>query len=76
MDVDGVVINFLDSRITDQTAIISVGEVVDKYNEKGVKVYLSHLSKDCLDLLRDNSEFVQVDVLKNPYYKIPSDELD
>jgi len=76
LDVDAVVINFLQSRITDQSAIVSVGEVVERYSKKGIKVYLSHLSSDCSDLLNENDEFVQVDVLKDPFYRIPSDELD
>ena len=73
---DTVVINFLNSRIADQSAIVCVGEVVDRYSSLGIKVLLSHLSDDCLELLRENREFVDVDVLKNPFYRVPSDELD
>ncbi len=76
ISADTVVINFLQSRVADQSAIIVIGEVVNKYSSKGIKVYLSHLSQDCSELLKENSEFVQVDVLDNPFYKIPSDELD
>ena len=76
INADTVVINFLRSRVADQSAIIVIGEVVNKYSSKGIKVYLSHLSQDCSELLKENSEFVQVDVLDNPFYKIPSDELD
>ena len=76
VDVGTVVINFLQSRVTDQSAIVSIGEVIDKYSSRGIKVYLSHLSTDCSELLKENSEFVQVDELENPFYKIPSDELD
>ena len=76
ISADTVVINFSDSRITDQSAIVAVGEVVDRYSSSGVKVLLSHLSDDCLELLKENREFVDVDVLKNPFYRVPSDELD
>ncbi len=76
IDAETVVINFLRSRVADHSAIIAIGEVVDKYSSKGIKVYLSHLSADCLELLNQNSEFVQVNVLDNPFYKVPSDELD
>ena len=76
LKVDAVVINFLQSRITDQSAIVSVGEVVDRYSSNGIKVYLSHLNSDCLKLLEENSEFVQVNVLEDPFYRIPSNELD
>ena len=74
--VDGVVINFLDSRIVDQSAIIAINEVCKKYKENNIKVYLSHLSHDCLELLDDASEFIEINILEDPYYRIPSNELD
>ena len=76
LDVDTVVINFANSRITDQSAIIAIDEVTKRFKENGVKVLLSHLSDDCYELLDDAIEFIDVDVLENPYYRIPSNELD
>lgn len=76
LKVDTVVINFLHSRILDQSALVVIEEVSKKYREKGIKVLLSHLSNDCRDLLDDVNEFVDVDILENPYYRIPSNELD
>ena len=75
-DADVVVINFLLSRISDQSALVVIDEVSRKYRENGVKVLLSHLSDDCRELLDDANEFVDVDILENPYYRIPSNELD
>ncbi|MDO5849440.1 MAG: SulP family inorganic anion transporter [Methanobrevibacter sp.] len=71
-----VVINFLASRLVDQSALAAVNDVTKRFDQNGVKVLLSHLSPDCIELLKDVSEFVEVDILKDPYYKIPSDELD
>lgn len=76
LDVDTVVINFLQSRISDQSALVVIDEVSRKYREKGVRVMLSHLSSDCYELLDEANEFVEVDILENPYYRIPSNELD
>ena len=76
VNADTVVINFLDSRIVDQSAIVAVDEVTKRYRDNGVKVLLSHLSSDCHDLLDEANEFIDVDILENPYYRIPSDELD
>lgn len=73
---DAVVINFLESRLVDQSALAAVNEVTKRFHQKGVKVLLSHLSEDCKELLKDVSEFVEVDILKDPYYRVPSDELD
>ena len=60
----------------DQSALVVIDEVSRKYREHGIKVLLSHLSEDCLELLDDANEFVDVDILENPYYRIPSNELD
>ena len=76
LKVDTVVINFLDSRIVDQSAIVVIDEVSKRYRDNGVKVLLSHLSSDCYELLDEANEFIDVDILENPYYRIPSNELD
>ncbi len=76
LEVDTVVINFLFSRISDQSALVAIDEVSKKYRDKGVKVLLSHLTDDCHELLDEANEFVDVDILENPYYRIPSNELD
>ena len=76
LDVDTVVIDFRQSRLTDQSAIIAVDEVTKRYQNNGVDVLLSHLSSDCRELLDENSKFIDVDILENPYYRVPSDELD
>ena len=76
LDVGTVVIDFRNARITDQSAIVAVDEVTNRYRNNGIKVLLSHLSDDCRELLDENSEFIEVDILENPYYRVPSDELD
>lgn len=76
LNADVVVINFLNSRIVDQSAIVAIDEVSNRYREKGIKVLLSHLSSDCYELLDGANEFMEVDILENPYYRIPSNELD
>lgn len=46
LNVDTVVINFLNSRIVDQSAIVTIDEVSQRYRDNGIKVLLSHLSSD------------------------------
>ena len=75
-NADTVVINFLLSRILDQSALVAIDEVSKRYRDNGIKVLLSHLSSDCHELLDGANEFVDVDILENPYYRIPSNELD
>lgn len=76
VDSDNIVINFYNARITDQSAIIAIDEVCRRFKDNGKQVYLSHLSPDCLELLDDASEFIEINILEDPYYRIPSDELD
>lgn len=75
-NADNVVINFLNSRIIDQSALAAINEVAKNFHENQINVLLSHLSQDCIDLLDDVNEFIEVDILKDPYYRVPSDELD
>lgn len=71
-----VVIDFTNSRISDHSAIESLNEVTEKYSNNGKKVMLSHLSPDCLNLLNNANEIVEVNLLKDPFYKVPHDDLD
>ncbi len=75
-DPERVVMDFQNSRVSDHSAIEALNEVTAKYSNNGKKLLLSHLSKDCYDLLDNANEIVDVNYLEDPYYKIPHDELD
>ena len=70
-DPDEVIIDFKESRITDMSAIEAVNNITARYRKQGKTVRLKHLSDDCKLLLRNADAIIDVNVLEDPTYKIP-----
>ncbi len=70
-DPDEVIIDFKESRITDMSAIEAVNNITARYRKQGKTVRLRHLSDDCKLLLRNADAIIDVNVLEDPTYKIP-----
>lgn len=75
-DPNTVVIDFTNSKVLDHSAIKTLNELTAKYRNLNKKVLLSHLSPDCLYLLDNAAEIMEINYLEDPYYKVPSDVLD
>ncbi|MFL1013186.1 SulP family inorganic anion transporter [Flavisericum labens] len=54
-DPDNVVIDFVEARISDHSALEAIFNLVGKYEEEGKTIRLKHLSKDCKVLLYKSS---------------------
>ena len=54
-DPDKVEIDFVESRISDHSALEAIFNLVNKYEAEGKSIKLKHLSKDCKVLLRKAS---------------------
>lgn len=70
-DPDRVEIDFIESRISDHSALEAIYNLVEKYEAVGKKVCLKHLSKDCKILLRKASpkfEKVIEEAIDDPRY--------
>ncbi len=70
-DPDHVEIDFIESRISDHSALEAIYNLVEKYEAVGKKVCLKHLSKDCKILLRKASpkfEKVIMEAIDDPRY--------
>ncbi|XCF05776.1 SulP family inorganic anion transporter [Tamlana crocina] len=50
-DPDNVIIDFVESRISDHSALEAIFNLVNKYEAEGKKIKLKHLSADCKVLL-------------------------
>ena len=50
-DPDDVIIDFADSRVTDQSALSAIETIAAMYEEQGKTIRLRHLSRDCYRLL-------------------------
>ncbi len=50
-DPDNVIIDFVESRVSDHSALEAIFNLVNKYEAEGKKIKLKHLSADCKVLL-------------------------
>lgn len=73
-DPDEVVINFSESRVTDMSAIEALNKLTERYLKVGKKLQLKHLSKDCLVLLQNADQIIEVNIMEDPTYKVLLDK--
>jgi len=72
-DPDKVEIDFVESRISDHSAIEAIFNLVNKYETEGKTIKLKHLSEDCKELLyKSNAKFrkVIIDAIDDPRYHL------
>lgn len=70
-----VVIDFRESRVADMSGINALNKLTEKYATVHKKLHLKHLSEDCRNLLQHAGEVIDVSILEDPTYRIPSDKL-
>ncbi|UYW01500.1 SulP family inorganic anion transporter [Flavobacterium agricola] len=70
-DPENVVVSFKESRIADVSGIEALNKLAEKYRAKDKKIVLTHLSADCIQLLKNADVLVKVDINTDPTYKIP-----
>ncbi|MDG1174663.1 MAG: SulP family inorganic anion transporter, partial [Flavobacteriales bacterium] len=75
-DPDEVIIDFAESRVNDMSAIEALNRITKRYLDAGKVIHLKHLSPDCIKLLEDAEEVIDVNVLEDPTYKVVVDKLD
>ena len=68
-DPSEVIVDFVDSRVADQSALQAIEAVASKYETAGKRVQLRHLSRDCHTLLTKAGHLV-VDSDDDPVYGI------
>ena len=72
-DPEQVEIDFMESRVSDHSAIEAVSSIVGKYEKAGKTVHLKHLSEECKLLLHKNSpkfSTVIIDAIDDPRYHV------
>ncbi|NNL32718.1 MAG: SulP family inorganic anion transporter, partial [Flavobacteriaceae bacterium] len=72
-DPEKVEIDFVESRISDHSALEAIFNVVEKYEAEGKQIKLKHLSQDCKILLyKANPKFREVIVedIDDPRYHL------
>ena len=74
-DPDDVVIDFYYSRVYDQSGLEAINWLAEKYEGNGKRLHLTHLSKECRDLLNKAGDLVEINVSEDPQYHVASDRL-
>ncbi len=75
-DPDEIIIDFMESRVSDMTAIETLNKLTHQYKENGKTVHLRHLSKECQRLLSKADAIIDVNVIEDPDYMIVADADD
>ena len=75
-DPDNVEIDFVESRVSDHSALEAISNLVEKYEAAGKTIKLKHLSTDCKELLfKASPKFKEVIVedIDDPRYHLAAD---
>jgi SulP family sulfate permease len=75
-DPKNVEIDFVESRVSDHSALEAIFNLVSKYETEGKSIKLKHLSEDCKRLLRKASpkfEEVIMEAIDDPRYHLAAD---
>jgi SulP family sulfate permease len=62
--------DFKEIRVVDMSAIEALNKITEKYQKKKKKIHLKHLSPDCIKLLENAEEIIDVNVMEDPSYKV------
>ena len=74
-DPKEIIIDFLDSRVTDHSAIDAIEFITKRYLDLGKKLHLIHLSSECKLLLGKAGSFVETNIVEDPDYHVASNKL-
>lgn len=71
-DPDLVIVDFMNSRVADQSALQAIEDLASRYQERGKELQLRHLSHDCHKLLNRAGQLI-VDADDDPDYGLAVD---
>ncbi len=71
-DPDVVIVDFIDSRVVDQSALQAIEALASKYQAEGKALQLRHLSPDCHKLLNRAGQLM-IDSDDDPHYGVAVD---
>lgn len=74
-DPDNIIIDFMRSRVYDHSGIEAISNITEKYRLAGKKLSLRHLSHDCIKLLNNAEDIIEVNVILDPKYHVATDKL-
>ncbi|MBF0250100.1 MAG: SulP family inorganic anion transporter [Alphaproteobacteria bacterium] len=74
-DPDDVVVDFRNSRVADHSGLEAIDSLAERYERRGKRLHLKHLSPECRTLLHRARDLVEVNVIEDPRYRVASDRL-
>lgn len=74
-DPKEVIIDFADSRVADMSGIEALNKLTERYQKEGKTLHLKHLSPDCLLLLKNAEDIIDINIFEDPTYKVMVDKL-
>ncbi|WP_222165549.1 SulP family inorganic anion transporter [Edaphocola aurantiacus] len=69
-----VIIDFKESRVADMSAIEMLHKLTERYQQQAKILRLRHLSEDCRKILQNAATVIEVNIMKDPTYKVMSQE--
>ena len=75
-DPDEVIIDFMYARVFDHSGIDAINSLAEKYKNLNKELHIKHLSPECKQFIQDGSEVVEVNIIEDPKYHVPLNELD
>nr|WP_067063640.1 SulP family inorganic anion transporter [Mucilaginibacter sp. L294] len=73
-DPEEVIIDFKDSRIADMSGIEALNKLTERYHKVGKKLHLKHLSNDCVVLLKNAADVIDVNIMEDPNYRVATEK--
>ncbi len=73
-DPDEVIIDFKDSRVADMSGIEALNKLTERYHKAGKKLHLKHLSTDCIALLKNAADVIDVNIIEDPNYRVATEK--
>ena len=71
-DPEEVIIEFKESKVVDMSGIDGLNKLTERYRITGKKLHLKHLSPDCLQLLKNANDVIDVNIIEDPEYRVMS----
>jgi sulfate permease, SulP family len=74
-DPQHVVVEFRRAKVMDHSAVEAIDGLAARYSTFGKQLHLRHLSPDCLEVLSNAKDMVEVSIFEDPHYRIADNKL-
>lgn len=72
---DEVIIDFRHAKVMNHSAVEAIDALAERYRKVDKRLHLRHLSPDCLEVLTNAKDMVELDLAEDPHYHIADNKL-